>query len=307
MSENVVFLNGQYVAEATAAVSVFDRAFCAGDGIYDVARTFRHEPDKLLAHCERFCRSAAYTRIDLPYSPRELETIGRTVLRTNCAGVGAQDDRILWMIATRGIDPPTRNPLDAAAPTVLVYTLPINYHRFVKAYAVGAHLITATTRRTPPECLDPRAKITNKMNHIQAELEVKAVDRDAIPLMLGTDGTVAEASWANAFFVKDGRVFTPQPRNILLGIMRENVLEVAPSAGVEVIQGDFYPYDFMLADEIFLTTTSCCILPIGRFNGKPLAPVPGPVTTRLMQAWTRHIGVDFVEQANAFVRQRVAA
>lgn len=307
MSENVVFLNGQYVPEAQGAVSVFDRAFCAGDGIYDVARTFQHEPDKLLGHCERFCRSAAYTRIDLPYSARELETIGRTVLRMNCAGVGADDDRILWMIATRGIDPPTRNPLDAAAPTIIVYTLPINYHRFAKAYAMGAHLITATTRRTPPECLDPRAKITNKMNHIQAELEVKAVDRDAIPLMLGTDGTVAEASWANAFFVKGGRVFTPQPRNILLGIMRENVLEVAPSAGVEVVQGDFYPYDFLLADEIFLTTTSCCILPIGRFNGKPLAPVPGPVTTRLMQAWTRHIGVDFVGQAMAHVRQPVPA
>ena len=175
------------------------------------------------------CRSAAYTRINLPHTAGELEAIARKVLRANCEGLDPGDDRILWIIATRGVDPPSRNPLDAAAPTVMIYTLPINYHRFAKAYRVGAHLITATTRRTPPECLDPRAKITNKMNHIQAELEVKAVDRDAIPLMLGTDGTVAEASWANAFFVKDGRVFTPRPKNILLGIMRENVLEVAPS------------------------------------------------------------------------------
>ena len=307
MGERIVFLNGQYVPEATASVSVFDRALCAGDGIYDVARTFRHEPDKLLAHCERFCRSAAYTRINLPYTADELEAFARKVVHANCDGIDPADDRIIWMIATRGVDPPSRNPLDAATPTVIIYTLPIAYHRFAKAYRTGAHLITATTRRTPPECLDPRAKITNKMNHIQAELEVKAVDRDAIPLMLGTDGTVAEASWANAFFVKDGRVFTPRPKNILLGIMRENVLEVAPGAGVEVIEGDFYPYDFLLADEIFLTTTSCCILPIGRYNGKPLSPVPGPVTTRLTQVFSKHVGVDFVAQAIKLTSEKVAA
>jgi branched-chain amino acid aminotransferase len=306
MSERIVFLNGQFVPEAAASVSVFDRAFCAGDGIYDVARTFRHQPDKLRAHCERLLRSAAYTRINVPYTAEELDASCRKVVRNNCAAVAAEDDVIIWMIATRGIDPPTRNPLDAAAPTVMIYTLPIAYHRFTRAYRQGANLITASTRRTPPECLDPRAKITNKMNHIQAELEVKAVDRDAIPLMLGTDGTVAEASWANAFFVKDGRVFTPRPRNILLGIMRENVLEIAPAAGIEVVQGDFYPYDFQLADEIFLTTTSCCILPIGRFNGKALA-APGPVTTRLSQAFARHVGVDFVAQAMSLSSEKVPA
>jgi branched-chain amino acid aminotransferase len=306
MSERIVFLNGQFVPAATASVSVFDRAFCAGDGIYDVARTFRHQPDKLRAHCERFLRSAAYTRIAVPYTADELEAFCRKVVRHNCAQISAEDDRIIWMIATRGVDPPTRNPLDAAAPTVLIYTLPIAYQRFARAYRQGANLITASTRRTPPECLDPRAKITNKMNHIQAELEVKAVDRDAIPLMLGTDGTVAEASWANVFFVRDGRVFTPQPRNILLGIMRENVLEVAPAAGIEVIQGDLYPYDFQLADEIFLTTTSCCILPIGRFNGKALA-APGPVTTRLSQAFSKHVGLDFVAQALSLAGEKAAA
>lgn len=300
MSERVVFLNGAYVPESTASVSVFDRAFCAGDGIYDVARTFGHKVNKLRAHCERFCRSAAYTRINLPYSGSELEEIGAEVVRRNIIGVDPRDDRILWMIATRGIDPPTRNPLDAATPTVIVYTLPITYRRFLAHYRTGAHLITASTRRTPPECLDPRAKITNKMNHTQAELEAKAVDRDAIPLMLAMDGTVAEGSWANIFFVKDGRVFTPQPRNILLGIMRENVIEIAPRVGLEVIEGDFYPYDLALADEIFMTTTSCCILPIGKLNGKALSVAPGPVTRRLMEAWGREIDVDFVAQAAYF-------
>jgi branched-chain amino acid aminotransferase len=77
--------------------------------------------------------------------------------------------------------------------------------------------------------------------------------------------------------------------------------------GIEVIEGDFYPYDIVLADEIFMTTTSCCILPIGRFNGKSLGPAPGPVTTRVMDAWSREVKVDFVAQAAHFCSERRAA
>jgi len=304
MSERIVFLNGRYVTESAATVSILDRAFSAGDGIYDVARTFGHDPHKLAAHCERLCQSAIYTRIPLTYSAAELEAIGREVLARNLAGSDPRDDRILWYVVTRGADPPSRNPMDAAAPTVIVYTLPLNYHRFARFYQTGAHLITAATRRTPPECLDPRAKITNKMNHILAELEAKSVDREAIALMLGTDGLVAEASAANVFFVKAGRVCTPRAKNILLGIMRESLIEIAPKAGHEVVEGDFYPYDLLQADEIFLTTTSFSILPIGRLNGKAFTEVPGPVTARLMQAWSAAIGMDFVAQALTLSREQ---
>ena len=298
MSDGIVFFNGSYVSASTANVSIFDRAFSAGDGIYDVARSFGHRANKLYEHCERFCRSATYTRIAVPYTARQLEDISRQVLTKNLASVDRMDDRIVWLIATRGIDPPTRNPMDATAPTVMIYTLPVHYHRFAKFYHSGAHLITAVTRRTPPECLDPRAKITNKLNHIQAEFEVRSVDRDAFPLMLATDGSVAEASASNVFFVKGGRVFTPRSKNILLGIMRQNVIDMAPEANIEIVECDFYPYDFLLADEIFLTTTSFSILPISRFNGKLLGTVPGPVTARLIAAWSKEIGIDFVAQAS---------
>lgn len=298
MTERVVFLNGQFVPENQASVSVFDRSFMAGDGIYDVARSFGHKPDKLLTHCRRFVQSARYTRIALGYTAEELEKIWLELFERNRKGLAADDDSMFWIIATRGIDPPSRNPLDAGKATLAAFNMSVNYRRFAKFYRQGVHLVTAATRRTPPECLDPRAKITNKMNHVMAEFEAKAADPEAIPLMLATDGLVAEASFANVFFVRDGRVFTPRARNILLGIMRENVIETAPLANVEVVEGDFYPYDIALADEIFLTTTSFSILPVGRLNGRELpGGVPGPVTSRLMSAWNRKVGIDVVAQA----------
>ncbi|HEY1719799.1 MAG TPA: aminotransferase class IV [Magnetospirillaceae bacterium] len=299
MAEAIVFLNGSYVPESAAKISIFDRAMSAGDGIYDVARSFGHRANRLREHCERFVRSSIYTRIPLPYAATEMEAICLRVLNENLADVHRDDDRMIWMIATRGIDPPTRNPMDASMPTVMVYTLPIHYHRFAKFYRSGAHLITASTRRTPPECLDPRAKITNKMNHIQAEFEAKAVEREAFALMLATDGCVAEATASNLFFVRDGRVFTPRPRNILLGVMRQNVMDIAPAANIDVVEGDYLPYDLALADEMFITTTSFSILPIGRYNDRALDMAPGPVTARLMRAWSDTIGVDFVAQAES--------
>ena len=138
------------------------------------------------------------------------------------------------------------------------------------------------------------------MNHILAELEAKANDRDAIALMLGVDGRVAEASFANLFFVKGGRVCTPRPGNILLGIMRENAIEVAAKLGIELVEGDFYPYDLHVADEAFLTTTSFSILPVASVDGRALTAGPGPITARLMRAWRDEIGMDFVAQAEQF-------
>lgn len=298
MSERVVFVNGNFVPESQATISVFDRSFMAGDGIYDVARTFRHRPNKLLTHCQRFANSARYTRIPLAYSAEQMEKICVDLFERNSAGLAADDDYIIWMIASRGVDPPSRNPLDAAKPTVVAFNMPVNYSRFAKFYRHGAHLITAATRRTPAECLDSRAKITNKMNHVMAEFEAKSVDPEAIALMLDTDGLVAEASFANVFFVRDGRVCTPRSKNILLGIMRENVLDVAPQANVEIVEGDFAPYDMYLAEEVFITTTSFSIVPVSKLNGRELpGGVPGPVTSRLMSAWSRTVGVDFVDQA----------
>ena len=118
--------------------------------------------------------------------------------------------------------------------------------------------------------------------------------------MLAADGTVAESSAANLFFVRDGAGFFTPRRNVLLGIMRENIIDLAPEANVELVEGDFLPYDLKTADEIFLTTTSFSILPVSRLDGRSLPEsVPGPVTRRPYERLKRRIGVDFIDQALA--------
>ncbi|OGB94079.1 MAG: hypothetical protein A3G35_05455 [candidate division NC10 bacterium RIFCSPLOWO2_12_FULL_66_18] len=297
MSERIAYVNGEFVLESQAMVSIFDRGFVCGDGVYDVARSFNHRPFKLREHCERLMRSLKYTHIRLDLSAADLEKIALEVFNRNKHLLGPTDDYMIWIIVTRGLDVPSRNPLEAGKPTVVVYNRPPYFIR-AKFYRIGAHVVLTSTRRTPPECLDPKAKITNKMNHIQAEFEAKMVDPEAFPLLLDLEGNIAESSTANFFFVRDGRVFTPRPKNILLGITRDTIFEIAPSVNVEITEGNFTPYDVYVADEAFLTTTSFCILPVSRFNGKVLSSnIPGPVTARLIEAWNRSVGMDVVEQA----------
>jgi branched-chain amino acid aminotransferase len=298
VNERIAYVNGEYVPESRATVSIFDRGFTSGDGIYDVARSFGGRPFKLREHCERLLRSARYTRINVTLSAADIEKIVLEVFERNRPLLGPGDDYMIWIVVSRGLEPPSRNPLHAGKPTMVVYTIPPYYQRFAKYYRVGAQVVVTATRRTPPECLDPRAKITNKMNHVQAEFEAKLVDPDAFPLMLDLTGYIAESSNANFFFVRAGRVYTPRPQTILLGVMRECVFEVAPKAGVEIIEGDFTPYDVYVADEAFLTTTSFSMLPVSRFNGRVLpSRIPGPVTSRLISAWNDTVGIDTVAQA----------
>jgi len=78
-----------------------------------------------------------------------------------------------------------------------VYGLPLQFSVHAKYYRAGAHVVVPSIRRTPPECVSPRAKVSNKMNHFQAELEVRALDPEAFALMLDVDGYIAESTGAD--------------------------------------------------------------------------------------------------------------
>lgn len=294
MTERIVYLNGAFVDEADAKVSIFDRGFNAGDGIYEATRTFAHRFFRLGAHLDRLYRSLAYVRIDCGLERAKMEAICLDLLERNRPMLGPDDEYSLWHVITRGPRPPARE----TGPTVAIWCMPVEFGRYARDYVEGATLVTPSTRRTPPDCLDPKAKITNKMNHIIAAFEARAADPRAIPLMLDTDGNLAETDTTNVFFVAEGRLHTPGARTVLGGITRQAIFDLAAELGVEVVEGAFTPYDLYTADEAFISGTSGSIVPVGRFNGARLGNgIPGPMTLRLMQGWIDMVGVDFVAQA----------
>jgi branched-chain amino acid aminotransferase len=297
MSEMTVFLNGAFFPESEAKISVLDSGFNAGDGVYDVTRTFGHRPFRLHEHTARLFRSLRYTRIDCGVSMQEMERITLDVLERNRPLLNKDDDVALWQVVSRGLRF-SRGNRGAGNPTITVYCILIGFEEFARQYIEGVKLVIPSTRRIPPQCLEPKAKITNKMNHNMAIFEAKQVDPRAIPLMLDLDGNISESNAHNVFLVMDGKLCTPANKNVLDGITKDAIFSLAAKLGIEVVDGNFTPYDAYNAEEVFLASTSPTILPVQSVNGlKPRADIPGPVTKRLVQAWSEMVGVDIVAQA----------
>ena len=297
MEERIVYLNGAFVPESQAKVSVLDSGFNAGDGVYDVTRTFRHKPFKLREHTERLFRSLRYTRIDCGMSLEEMEKTTLEVLERNKPLLGENEDCALWQVVSRGVRSSTGNRVSGRA-TVTVYSVIVNFPEFASFYVEGAPLIIPSTRRIPPQCLESKAKITNKMNHNMAAFEAKQVDPRAIPLMLDIDGNLSETSAHNFFLVIDGQLCTPTDRNVLGGITKAVIFDLAKQLGVEIVDGNYTPYDLYNAEEAFLASTSPTFVPVRTVNGAKIGNgAPGPVTVRLIAAWNKMVGMDIVDQA----------
>jgi branched-chain amino acid aminotransferase len=297
MEEMIVYLNGAFVSESEAKVSVLDSGFNAGDGVYDVTRTFRHKPFKLGEHTQRLFRSLRYTRIDCGMSPEEMEKITMEVFDRNKPLLRDNEDCALWQVVSRGVRSMRGNRVSGRA-TVTVYPVIVNFPEFASFYVEGAPLLIPATRRIPPQCLESKAKITNKMNHNMAAFEAKQVDPRAIPLMLDIDGNLSETSAHNVFLVVDGKLCTPSDRNVLGGITKTTIFELAKQLGVEFVEGNYTPFDLYNADEVFLASTSPTFIPIKTVNGVYIGKgAPGPTTLRLIGAWNRMVGIDIVDQA----------
>ncbi|MDP6771523.1 MAG: aminotransferase class IV, partial [Anaerolineales bacterium] len=159
------------------------------------------------------------------------------------------------------------------------------------------------TRRDSPQSLDPKVKHISRLNLVMAELEAKQVDPRAQAVMLDLDGNISETVGGNIFVVTNGVIKYPSSRNLLEGVSRETIVEMAKSLGIPTKECVLQPYEVYTADEVFLTTTSFCIMPVSKINGNPLAAkVPGSITKQLTASWSELVGMDIVQQAQSHLK-----
>ena len=137
----------------------------------------------------------------------------------------------------------------------------------------------------------------SRMQYYLADQEAHLVDPDASALLLDLQGNVTETSGANFLIVQDGTIISPPLRNILPGISRAVVIELAAKLDISFVERDIQVYNVINADEAFTATTPYCLMPVTRINGLAVGGGrPGPVYRRLMQAWSREVGLDIIKQ-----------
>lgn len=298
-ASHLVYLNGEYVPAHEAKISIFDAAVMLGDTVTESTRTFAHKPFKLAEHIDRLYKSLKVTRINPGLTPTEMYDLSLQVLETNLPKVTPQMD--LWLVhnISRGLFVAGADPTkQRSQATIIIHTAPLILTDWVRFYTEGCHAVTPFSRAVPPEALDARIKNRSRMAYTLAEMEVKLVDPQAQSILLDIHGNVAENKGGNFFIYSEGVLKTPQARSALAGISRATVLELATQLNIPVQVTDFQPYDIYTADEAFFTSTPYCIMPATKFNGLPVGDGQvGPVTKRLLQAWSDHVGVDIIAQA----------
>ena len=296
--ERVVYLNGEMIPESQAKISIRDYGFLMGDAVFDTTRTFGRQIFKLHDHLERFYHSLKYMRLDPGLTRGEMAELTMQVLETNLPLLPEHSDYWVTQRVTRGeriYDGPDTGRLK---PTVLIECQPLPFAARAKYYRDGLPVVVPSVRRTPPTSMSPRAKVHNYINLIQGDLEVKAQHPDAWAILLDINGNIAEGLGSNFFIVKNGVVITPRDQYVLGGISRETVLELAQQLQLEAKEADIDLFDAYTAEEAFVTSTSFCICPVISVNGAVVGEglIPGPITSRLLQAYSEQVGIDIASQ-----------
>ena len=299
-AEPLVYIGGRLVPASQAHISIYDFGIVLGATVTDLLRTFLREPYRLEDHVRRFYDSCKYARITPPISGEETAGITRELARHNAEAAGAE-------IAVVYFITPGENLVYAGSaaaggakltPTFCIHSFPVPFHLFRRFFESGLHLVTPSTRHVPPQCVDPKIKNRSRLHWWLAEQEAHLVDPGAMPLLLDLQGNLTETSGSNFLLVKNGTVYSPAPRNILLGVSRKVVIELCGKLGIPFAERDLQVYDAVTADEAFVTTTPYCMAPVTRFNGVTIGDgaVGGPVFNRILDAWGREVGIDIREQ-----------
>ncbi len=268
----IAFVNDVFLPLSEARVSVEDRGFQFGDGVYELLRVYAGVPFHLTAHLGRLEQSARALGIPLPY-PRERWT---AVIAEAISRSGFPDAKI-YIQVTRGVAPRDHVPAGPMAPTVVV-TVRAMAPSDPALYANGVDVVTIADIRWARCNIKSIGLLANVLAKQQAR------EQGAQEALFVRDGCVLEGATSNVMIVRNRCLITPPEGPLLLpGVTRRVVLGLAQEAGVAVTEQAVTEAELYAADEVFLTGTTIEILPVVRVNSRPIgAGTPGPVTKLLM-------------------------
>ena len=274
---DTVYLNGEYLPRNEASVPADDRGFLLSDGIYEVTPAYGGRFFRGDRHLARMSHGLAALRID--YDTGRLPAIQKRLLEVN--GLDDADFAYVYMQVTRGAAPRTHFfPPDAVEPTVYAYARP-HQRPSGATWERGYRAITVPDRRWARVDIKSIALLPNVLA-MQA-----AVDAGVNDVILVRDGVAIEGAHSNFFAVCGGAVVThPATHQILHGITREYVLELAARVGIPVELRPLQLEELSSASEAFLTGTTTEVHPIVEIDGRPVGDgTVGPVAKRLLEAF----------------------
>ena len=278
---SVIYVNGEFLPESEAKVSLYDHGFLYGDGVFEGIRAYNGRVFRLKEHVDRLYDSARAIALEIPLTKDEMiEAILETLRRNN------YEDAYIRPIVTRGEGDLGLDPLKCPRQNVFILTVEWGA-MYGDLYEEGLTAVTVSIKRNRSDTLPPNIKSLNYLNNILAKIEANEKGGDEA-IFLDTNGFVSEGSGDNIFTVKDGIISTPPTINNLKGITRAVTIELARKKNYPVLERDLGLFDLYTADEVFVTGTAAEIAPITKIDGRIIADgKPGPITRDLIKEFVK--------------------
>lgn len=279
-----IFLDGKFVDQAEAKISVFDHGLLYGDGVFEGIRLYQGNIFRLEEHLERLEYSAKAILLKMPWSRKEISDATCETCRQN--GLA---DGYIRLVVTRGIGDLGLSPWLCPVPSIFIIANKIALYP-EEHYTTGLSIVTVPTRRINPSALSPSVKSLNYLNNILAKIEAKQFGAlEAI--MLNDQGYVAECTGDNIFIIHKGEIITPAAsQGALKGITRGTIVDIARELSIPLREADLTRYDVWNADECFLTGTAAEVIPVVKLDGRDIGTAkPGPITQRVLGSFRRRV------------------
>lgn len=281
--KELVAINGEVFKPQDAKISVFDRGFLFGDAIYEVTRSYNRIFFQIEPHIERLYKSAQSIGMDLGKTQAQMiEHIYNIYKKVDC------DDVYMRIQVSRGDGPIGMSPTLVERPNEVIIIYP-----FVqidkKYYEEGAKIYVTDRLRNTKKALDPNIKSGNYLNNVLAYSEGEKVGAMET-FMVNSQGFITEGTTSNIFMIKGNTLITP-PRSfdILVGITRGIVIELAQNLGYQVEEKGFDLAALQGADEVFLTSSTREIVPIREVNGKSFQVNKYEKTSKLIEGYKSYV------------------
>jgi len=275
-----VFVDGKFVDEKKAVVSVFDHGLLYGDGVFEGIRAYNGRVFKLSEHVDRLFYSAKAILLKIPMSHRAICEAVRAACKRNKIR-----DGYIRLVVTRGAGTLGLDPNRCSNPQVIIIADKIQLYPET-FYKKGLEIVTVPTTRNHTNAVNPAIKSLNYLNNILAKIE--AINAGCVEaIMLNSQGFVAECTGDNVFMLKGGELLTPPlAAGALYGITRSVAIELAESLGIKAKEPNLTRYDLYNADEVFITGTAAEVVPVVKIDGRQIGSgKPGKLTKKLIKAY----------------------
>ena len=271
----LIYVNGEMKSRAEARVSVFDSVVQGGDAVWEGLRVYRGRIAAFSAHLARLQNSARALAFAAVPSLQEVRAAVFETLRANDMGEGAHIRLTLTRgeKITSGMNP--RLNQSGCSLIVLAEWKPPVYSD------EGIRVISASTRRNTPSCLDSKIHHNNLLNNILASIEANVAGADSA-VMLDLNGFVSETNDTNIFMVRGGTVCTPHADACLPGLTRQMVLDICREQDIPAVERNLSLTELYTADEAFTSGTMGELTPVLEADGRTIGTGdPGELTRRL--------------------------